>query len=501
MSVWRRAWLAMLLLAALAAAARAEDAPVRISTKEFTESVILGNMLDLLARDAGVATEFRPGLGGTRVLWDALRTDQIDIYPEYTGTLIQEILSSDRLSGEAELRAALADHGLVMSRPLGFNNTYGIGMKKEVAERLGIRTISDLARHPDLRFGFSNEFMSRADGWPSLRDRYRLPQTSVNGLDHDLAYRGLASGSIDAIDVYTTDAEIDYYDLVVLEDDLHYFPVYDAVWLYRADLARRAPEAVAAFGRLVGAIDAEAMTRLNARVKIARETERAVAADFLRRRLGLDVAVTEESWTQRLVRHTVEHLTLVGISLTAAILLAVPLGIVAFAVPGVAQPLLGVVGLIQTIPSLALFVFMIPLLGIGGPPAVVALFLYSLLPIVRNTYAGLQDIPGDVRESAAALGLPLFARLRLVELPIAGRAILSGIKTSAVINVGTATLGALIGAGGYGQPILTGIRLNDTGLILEGAVPAAALALIAQGVFELAERLVVPAGLRLRPQG
>src|SRR5690606_31131343 len=199
MSVWRRAWLAMLLLAALAAAARAEDAPVRISTKEFTESVILGNMLDLLARDAGVATEFRPGLGGTRVLWDALRTDQIDIYPEYTGTLIQEILSSDRLSGEAELRAALADHGLVMSRPLGFNNTYGIGMKKEVAERLGIRTISDLARHPDLRFGFSNEFMSRADGWPSLRDRYRLPQTSVNGLDHDLAYRGLASGSIDAI--------------------------------------------------------------------------------------------------------------------------------------------------------------------------------------------------------------------------------------------------------------------------------------------------------------
>src|SRR5690606_13451132 len=258
---------------------------------------------------------------------------------------------------------------------------------------------------------------------------------------------------------------------------------------------------VAAFGRLVGAIDAEAMTRLNARVKIARETERAVAADFLRRRLGLDVAVTEESWTQRLVRHTVEHLTLVGISLTAAILLAVPLGIVAFAVPGVAQPLLGVVGLIQTIPSLALFVFMIPLLGIGGPPAVVALFLYSLLPIVRNTYAGLQDVPGDVRESAAALGLPLFARLRLVELPIAGRAILSGIKTSAVIHVGTATLGALIGAGGYGQPILTGIRLNDTGLILEGAVPAAALALIAQGVFELAERLVVPAGLRLRPQG
>jgi len=496
-----KTWLALAIVGALAAgAARAEESrPVRIGTKEFTESVILGDMLDLLARDAGNATEFRPGLGGTRVLWDALRTDRIDIYPEYTGTLIQEILSSERLAGEAALRAALAERGIVMSRSLGFNNTYGVGMQKDVASRLGIRTISDLARHPELRFGFSNEFMSRGDGWPSLRDRYRLPQSSVKGLEHDLAYRGLAAGSIDATDVYTTDAEIAYYDLAVLEDDLHHFPVYDAVWLYRADLARRAPAAVAAFRRLEGAIDARAMTRLNARVKIERETEKAVAADFLRRRLGADVEITEETWLQRFLRHTLEHLTLVGISLAAAILLAVPLGIAAFCVPRVAQPILAVVGLIQTIPSLALFVFMIPLLGIGGPPAVVALFLYSLLPIVRNTYAGLQDIAGDIRESAAALGLPLFARLRLVELPIAGRAILSGIKTSAVINVGTATLGALIGAGGYGQPILTGIRLNDIGLILQGAVPSAVLALLIQGAFELLERVIVPRGLRLKP--
>ena len=486
--------------AMVAAAAHAEDRPVRVGTKEFTESVILGNMLVQLARDAGSAIEFRPGLGGTRVLWDALRTDQIDIYPEYTGTLIQEILSTEHLKDEAALRAALTKRGLIMSKPLGFNNTYGIGMMKKAAQRFGIKTISDLAKHPELRLGFSNEFMSRGDGWPALRDTYHLPQTTVNGLEHDLAYRGLASGSIDAIDVYTTDAEIAYYDLAVLDDDRRHFPVYDAVWLYRADLARRAPEAVAAFKRLEGAIDAKAMTRLNARVKIDRETEKAVAADFLRRRLGVDVEITEEGWAHRFVRHTLEHLTLVGISLAAAILLAVPLGILAFSVPRAAQAILSVVGLIQTIPSLALFVFMIPLLGIGGPPAVVALFLYSLLPIVRNTYAGLQDIPGDIREPAAALGLPFFARLRLVELPMAGRSILSGIKTSAVINVGTATLGALIGAGGYGQPILTGIRLNDTGLILEGAVPAAALALIVQGVFEIAERLVVPAGLRLKAQ-
>ncbi len=142
---------------------------------------------------------------------------------------------------------------------------------------------------------------------------------------------------------------------------------------------------------------------------------------------------------------------------------------------------------------------MIPLLGIGGPPAVLALFLYSLLPIVRNTYTGLREIPPAIRESAAALGLPPFARLQIVELPMASRSILGGIKTSAVINVGTATLGALIGAGGYGQPILTGLRLDNVGLILEGAVPAAVLAIVVQGVFEIAEQLLVPKGLRLKP--
>ncbi|MGE0747508.1 MAG: ABC transporter permease, partial [Rhodospirillales bacterium] len=200
----------------------------------------------------------------------------------------------------------------------------------------------------------------------------------------------------------------------------------------------------------------------------------------------------------RVWRRTVEHLRLVAVSLAAAILVAVPLGIVAARRPRMGQALLAAVGVIQTIPSLAILVFMIPLLGIGGPPAIVALFLYSLLPIVRNTYAGLHDVPPSLRESADAMGLNPGARLRLVELPLAARSILAGIKTAAVINVGTATLGALIGAGGYGQPILTGIRLDDVGLILEGAVPAAVLALLVQGMFEVAERRIIPRGLRVR---
>jgi len=481
--------------------APAEDAvpAVRVGSKKFTESVVLGEMTRILAQAAGHPASHRRELGGTRVLWGALLANEIDVYPEYTGTLMQESLGREHLRTEADLRQALTRRGLRMTAPLGFNNTYAIGVTENTAERLGLRTISDLRAHPGLVFGFGNEFLDRADGWPGLKRRYRLPQTDVRGLDHDLAYRGIASGALDAIDLYSTDAEIDYYHLRALEDDLKFFPVYDAVLLYRADLQRRAPKAVAMFERLAGHIDAPTMARLNARVKLKHESDSRVAADFLARQLGIDATVQTSSGWQRFLRHTGEHLLLVAISLSAAIAVAIPLGIYAAYYPRVGQIVLGAAGIIQTVPSLALFVFMIPLLGIGGPPAVVALFLYSLLPIIRNTHAGLTDIPAPIRESAQALGLPRAARLRRIELPLSGRAILAGIKTSAVINVGTATLAALIGAGGYGQPILTGIRLDDHGLILQGAIPAALLSLVVLGVFELAEKLIVPRGLRIKP--
>jgi osmoprotectant transport system permease protein len=136
---------------------------------------------------------------------------------------------------------------------------------------------------------------------------------------------------------------------------------------------------------------------------------------------------------------------------------------------------------------------------IGTLPALIALFLYSLLPIVRNTYSGLQDIPAYLRESAFALGLPAAVRLRRIELPLASRAILAGVKTAAIINVGTATIAAFIGAGGFGERIVTGLALNDHGVLLAGAIPAAALALLIQGLFELLDRWLVPTGLRAAP--
>ncbi|MBT5366428.1 MAG: ABC transporter permease subunit [Nitrospinaceae bacterium] len=491
--------LVVLVLFLIAAPGPAVGQEVTVASKTFTESVVLGELLSALIRDSGAASRRRRELGGTRILWSALLSGEIDVYPEYTGTISQEILAGENLKTEPEVRAALKKRGVLMSRPLGFNNTYAMGMKKETAGRLGIRTISDLRKHPELKFGFSNEFMDRGDGWPSLKARYRLPQLSVRGLDHNLAYRALEGGDIHLIDLYATDADIKYYDLFTLGDDLNFFPRYDAVILYRADLKKRAPKAVRSFLRLGGRIGEGPMIRMNARAKIDKVAESRVASEFLADAFGVVSKSRVISPWRRLMRNARDHLYLVVISLLAAILVSIPLGIWAARSPLAGQVILGVVGIIQTIPSLALLVFMIPLLGIGGPPAMMALFLYSLLPIVRNTYAGLHDIPVGLRESAEALGLPVRARLRLVELPLASRAILAGVKTSAVINVGTATLGALIGAGGFGQPILTGIRLDDVGLILEGAVPAAGLALLVQGGFDLLERFLVSEGLRLKP--
>ncbi len=484
----------------------------RLGSKKFTESVILGEILTQLFRDAGSEPEHYRELGGTRLVFDALRAGDIDAYVEYTGTIQQEILAGQPILDDEQMARLLEFQGIRMSRPLGFNNSYALGMRQERADELGMTCISDLARRPDLLYGFGSEFMNREDGWPNLRGQYGLAPRDVQGMDHDLAYRQLDAGAIDVMDVYTTDAKVSVYDIALLEDDRQYFPRYDAVILYRADLAERHPELVETMLKLEGQVDGPAMTRMNARAELARAdlsrvSESRVAAEFLADQLGIRVDVDEEALGSRLWKHTVEHLDLVRKSLVPAILVAIPLGVVAARQRVLGQIILSGVGIIQTIPALALLVILmkpvslmgLSSIGAGSLNAVAALFLYSLLPIVRNTYSGLQGIPPGICDSAEALGLPRFARLRLVELPMASPTILAGIKTAAVMNVGFATLGALVGAGGYGQPILTGIRLNDNALILEGATAAACLALVVQGMFELAERFIVPRGLRLRP--
>ncbi len=489
-----------LALCFIASPVMGAGAEVRVKSKEDTETTLLAYAIAQLLRQDGIQaddTHFR--FGGSTAVWKAISGGNIDMYVDYTGTLTNQVFAGQGIRDEAGLRRELASHGVGMTRSLGFANNYALGMRRARAEELGIRRISDLKKHPNLVLGFSNEFVNRDDGWRGLRKHYGLPQADVRGMDHRVAYEALVAGSIDATELYTTDAEIRRFDLVALEDDAHFFPMYEAVILYRLDLEKSNPAAVAVCRKLEGRLSQSTMIEMNDRA-LAKEPMPIIAADFIEREFGKRPDVHLESSAERLWRLTLAHLTLVGISLGAAILIGLPLGVVSARRPRLGQVLIGGAGVIQTIPALALLVFMIPFLKTGALPAIVALFLYSLLPIINNTASGLRSIPRSLLESADALGLSPAARLRLIELPIASASILTGIRTSAVINIGTATLGALIGAGGYGQPIQTGLQMMDHREILFGAVPAALMALVVQGLLTWSERWLVPRGLRLAPQ-
>ena len=492
----RRAGTALRLLLAAAAAASAigaaDGAPVRIGSKKFTESYVLGEIAVRALAARGIAAEHRQGMGGTLILWRALASAAIDAYPEYTGTIAEEIVREPAGGSVAALRPRLAQAGIGITDPLGFDNTYALVMRRERAHGLGIRTIGDLRRHPDLKAGLTHEFLGRRDGWAPLAHRYGLA-LDVRGIDHALGYAALASGAIDVKDAYSTDARIAENDLVVLRDDLGFFPRYEAVFLYRESLA---PAAVAALRGLAGRIDEAEMTRLNAEAERTRDYGRAANAFF-----G-GPAVAEASAARKIAGWTARHVELVAVSVALAVLAGIPLGIAAAGRGWVARTILAAAGTIQTVPALALLALLVPIpfLGISPATAVVALFLYSLLPIVRNTATGLQDVPPGIRESAEALGLPAGARLVRVYLPMASRTILAGIRTSAVIAVGTATLAALIGAGGLGEPILSGLNLNDHATILQGAIPAALLALAVEAVFLVVDRIAIPKGLQGRPK-
>jgi osmoprotectant transport system permease protein len=476
---------------------------MRVGSKRFTESYILAEIVVALAKAEGIEAVHEQGLGGTAVTERALEDGAIDVYPEYTGTIAETIVPhrgdvKDAAAGDLEkLRAALAPKNIGISEPLGFQNTYALAASRQAATQTNLKHMSDLAAHSDLRFGLSHEFAGRSDGWPGLARAYGLADRTPTAIDHALAYEALVKGSIDVTDVYTTDAKIARYDLVVLDDDRHYFPPYEAVLMHRMDALTRFPALAKILARLRGAIDAETMRKLNARAELDNAPFPRVAAEYL----GHDIThmSARTSFTSGMLesieRHGPRHLELVLGALFLSTLLGVPLGILAYTRRRLGAVVLGITGVVQTIPSLALFCFFIPVLGIGPIPALAALFLYGLLPIVRNTHAGLSSIPSELRDAALALGLSGGERMRHVELPLASRTILAGIKTSAVVAVGSATIAAFIGAGGFGDPISTGLSLNDVPTILYGALPAAGLALVVQGAFALIERALVPKGL------
>jgi len=464
-----------------------------VGSKSFTESYALAEIISQVIEGVGEASVTRKfGLGQTGIAYEAVKNGKVDLYPEYSGTLAEVILKNPKLDDVRKIREALKNEGLTLTDSLGFNNTYALAVKKKTADTHRLKTISDLVAYPDIKIGFSHEFLNREDGYPKLKARYASRFRNVHGLSHSLAYEALERDEIEVMDIYSTDAKVVKYDLTVLGDDRGVFPKYFAVILARADLAQRFPNTWHALTQLEGKLSEEVMVRLNAMAELEAKGFADIARIFLK-----NSSDTRDPFWRKLIELTEQHLFLVGISLAVSVVVGVFLAILANQYLPLAQVILGVSGLIQTIPSLALLCFLIPLFGIGTRPALVALFLYGLLPIVQNAYVGLTSIDSKLLEVAKALGLSGYQKLVHVELPLAMPSIMAGIKTSAIINVGTATLAALIGAGGYGVPIVTGLALNDIPTILQGAIPAAVMALAIHGFFEGLNRLVIPKGLRI----
>ncbi|MCU0418509.1 MAG: ABC transporter permease subunit [Cyclobacteriaceae bacterium] len=463
---------------------------IRVGAKHFNEGYLLSEMQALLLEQQGFEVARHYNLGGTLVCFEALRTGAIDVYPEYTGTLAAEILKQATLTREQMDSVLRARHALTLGNPYGFNNTYALVMRKRWAKARNIQTISDLAAHPDLRAGISYEFLKRQDGWDNLATAYQLPQLPT-GLEHGLAYEALVNGKIDVTDAYSTDGEIAVNDFLQLTDDRNFFPRYEAVSLMRASLPEKAKTVLAV---LENQLSEREMQALNAQVLYEKKNFREVAGGFLRAKGLLKETVGGPSVAGEVAAKTIRHLWLTFVALLVAMAIAVPAGIALYWHPRAAQGVLYVTGLLQTIPSIALLAMMIPLLGIGVTPAIVALVLYALLPIVRNTVTGLAQVDPLLKNVADGVGMTRAQRLRLVELPLAMPVILAGIRTAAVINVGTATLAAFIGAGGLGEFIVTGLALNNTDLILRGAIPAALLALGVEWVFGWMEKRGVPTG-------
>lgn len=503
------------------------ERPILVASKPFAESYLLAEVFAQFLEANGFAVERRPGFGMTELLMQAMIAGEIDVYPEYTGTGLAAVLGATAAGGSAAVfNTVSAEYetrwGMRWLPPLGFENTYAIAMRREAADSLGVRTLSALAAiAPDLAGGFSPDFIGRGDGLDGLATAYGIEFRETRSLLQAVKYQAIEQGAVDVIDAYSTDGAISRYDLTVLTDDRGFFPPYDAAPLAGRALHEERPEAVLVLTRLGGRIDVAAMRRANERVEVegrpvsevatellaevglggmsAREASPSAGAGARARETGRSVlgALPGHMWDARgeLLRQVLRHLLLVVCSLGAAMAVAVPAGVVLERRRALAGTTLRVAGILQTIPSIALLAFMIPVFGIGAVPAVVALFLYSLLPILRNTHTGVVEAAPNAVDAGRALGMTEWQLLARIRLPLAAPVIMAGIRTAAVINVGTATLAAFIGAGGLGDPIVAGLALSDPVMILSGAVPAAVLALFVDWGLAGAEVLVAPRGV------
>ncbi|MFT4512088.1 MAG: osmoprotectant transport system permease protein [Planctomycetota bacterium] len=500
---------------------------IRIGAKRFTESVVLAELMaQVIEAHTDLEVELKTGLAGTMICWGALTTGELDIYAEYTGTGWATILGrtdkvTDPLRTFFEVRRRFrSEHDVHWLEPFGLNNTYALAIREQTAEELGIRRISDLVRHQhNLRVGFGNEFAARPDGYPGLAAAYGLKFSQMTTVEHALAYEAIEEGAIDLMDAYSTDGKLLRFELRVLEDDRQFFPPYNAAPMVRGETLRKHPEVEAALAKLAFRltdldaqalnyiVDAEGVSPANAATAfleieglIDGVSARAAAArrafarvrksppapgSLVATRPGFFELVSTEY--RRVWKLLLEHIALTMAAVLLAIFVAVPLGIAIVTRRRLQHALLAFTGLLQTIPSMALLVFLIPFFGITVWTAIAALFLYALLPIMRNTYTGISGVAPDLVDAARGMGMRPQEVMRHVQLPLAMPTIMAGIRTATVIGIGVATLATFIGAGGLGGLIMDGLSLTDTNLMLLGAIPAAALAVVADWLLGLLE--------------
>jgi len=483
----------------LSGSAFAANEKIVIGSKMHGESYLLAEIMAQVLENSGYEIDRKFGFGGTLICYNALAEGEIDLYPEYTGTISEAIFTSDENVGEnpnlKDYQAILDARNMKIFSPFGFNNSYAMAIKKTLADERGLKTISDLKDHSDLRVSFSHEFINRDDGWPSMKDVYNL-EFSPTGIQHGLAYKAIDEGEIDLTDAFTTDGDIERYGLIILQDNLDFFPKYFGASLTRNDFPE---DAIEILNQLEGRLDDDKMRLLNSEVVINQKTFSEVANVFLKSEGLIDTNTTVESQNGvlgKLIDNTITHVKITLIALSIGCIVALVLAFLIFRSVKLSRSVIYFTGLLQTIPSIALLALMIPIFGIGEIPAITALFLYSLLPILRSAVTALTTIDPVLVNVSRAIGMTRFQQLRNVLFPLALPNILAGIKTATIICIGTATLAAFIGAGGLGEPIVTGLALNDTNLILQGAIPAACLAIIVEILFEILEKRIIPEHMR-----
>ena len=494
-----------------------------IGSKIFTENILLGEIIaQLLEQNYGFQITRKFNMGGTKLLFDALKTGSIDLYPEYTGTGYAMILKeSKKLSPQATYtfvqKKFLKKYQMLWSPPLGFENTYVLALRKNDSRFKNVSLNSDL-EHLDfpLKIASEHEFTERKDGWKLFKQSYKLKKATILSLNPSLMYTAIDNNKVDIIVSYSTDGRIQNYQLKTLKDDKNFFPSYLASYLTTKRLIKSQPELKEAFQALEGQISPQEMRELNRQVEQLKKSLPEVASHFLLKKdLLKDIENKTKAQSLSLSQESLlsyyykkrgyffkilkEHLILVFTALFLALLFSFPLSLWAVYNKRVEKLLFFFVNILQTIPSMALLGALIPFLGIGFTPAITALFIYSLLHLIRNIFEGIKNIDSHSVEVSAGIGLNQWQTLRNIQIPLAMPIIIAGVRTALILLVGTATLAAFIGAGGLGDPIFRGIATLDSRLIFMGAVPACVLALFLDKSLNLVEKLLISKGLQKRP--